>query len=579
MKLLKVKINNYRNLDDFEVKLNKDINFIVGENNIGKTNYLNCLEAVLSCKKFNEKDFNDINKEVKIDLTLELDDKEIGLFEDNTDPSHYNQINITAKQQTTEDYIEYYCKDTEMQISRESIRRANIIYYDSQQRNDLDFSRRIGSGRFLNDLMHRYLENKEKIEIVNDQVIQEIKDYIRNEMNIISIFKSFEISVGSSKEDIDILSRLLLLIDKNGVNINQGGYGLRFSLAIVLSLLEKISEYKRRFKTFEREFNTIVLFDEPEIHLHPYLQRTLIRDILKLTNSKDSDFNKLLKDCFEIESINAQIIIVTHSPNILSDDYKKIIRLSNGKNACYCGYLNNVVDESMIKQIRVQDKFFKETFFARVVIIVEGFTEVGILYKFAELMEIDFDRSGIAVISANGAENILPLCSLYKHLNIMTIAIYDGDKKNDYPEDKNTFFTKSKCFESEFVNLFIDNEDVQTLENMFIRYKKEFANLPVKQLDNMIEKEKFEQRKSKMIDCCTTFNINYERIDKDFYLSEVKSDLRLAQIWFTTWLYGEKGANIGWKLATVIDDKQCIPKCYQEAINRAYELSKGVNDE
>lgn len=469
MRLLKVQISNYRNINYFKVELNRDINFIVGENSIGKTNFLNCLEIVLTCKKFNEKDFNDISKAIIVDLTLELENKEIGLFDDNTDPNKYNQINIIAQQQTIDDYIEYYCKDTGMSLSRDSLRRANVIYYDSQQRNEIDFSKRIGNTRFLNNLMHRYLESNEKIDIVNNEVIKEVKNYIQNEMNRILIFKSFELSVGSSDEDIDILSRILLLNDKNGININQGGYGIRFSLAIVLSLLEKISDYKKRYRTFEGEFNAIILFDEPEIHLHPYLQRTLISDILKLTNSEDSEFNKLLKDYFEIDSINAQVIIVTHSPNILNDDYTKIIRLSNGTNICECGTLKNVIDESMIKQIRVQDKFFKETVFARVVIIVEGITEVGVLYKFAKLMGIDYDRSGIAVIGANGAANIQPLRSLYKCLNIATVAIYDGDMKKVYGNSVDTFFTDSKCFESEFINLFIDNNDIQTLASIFFK--------------------------------------------------------------------------------------------------------------
>ena len=66
-----------------------------------------------------------------------------------------------------------------------------------------------------------------------------------------------------------------------------------------------------------------------EIHLHPYLQRTLIKDIIQISKGKNKDFMDLLKSLFGISNFNGQIIIATHSPNIILDtkeEYKK----SNG---------------------------------------------------------------------------------------------------------------------------------------------------------------------------------------------------------------------------------------------------------
>ena len=64
MEITFIKIINYRNLNGLEVDINKDINFIVGENNIGKSNFQNCLLKVLSCKSFQKEDFTDETQKI-----------------------------------------------------------------------------------------------------------------------------------------------------------------------------------------------------------------------------------------------------------------------------------------------------------------------------------------------------------------------------------------------------------------------------------------------------------------------------------------------------------------------------------
>ena len=42
MKIKRVKINNYRNLDGIELCFDKESNYIVGENNLGKSTFCLC---------------------------------------------------------------------------------------------------------------------------------------------------------------------------------------------------------------------------------------------------------------------------------------------------------------------------------------------------------------------------------------------------------------------------------------------------------------------------------------------------------------------------------------------------------
>ena len=103
-------------------------------------------------------------------------------------------------------------------------------------------------------------------------------------------------------------------------------------------------------------------------------------------------FNTLLSTQFGITSINAQIIITTHSPNILFDDYHKIIRMYKNENrtmAVSCDELS--LNESEEKQLYAQFMYIKEAVFSRAAIIVEGESEYASFGIFARKMGVYFD--------------------------------------------------------------------------------------------------------------------------------------------------------------------------------------------
>ena len=108
MKLKRIDINNYRNLDGIELVFDPDINFIVGESNLGKSNFLILLNSIFNRASFSETDFRDPDEPIEISLKLELDDIEIGLFEDMFDPEKSHTINITVKQETIDDSIQFF---------------------------------------------------------------------------------------------------------------------------------------------------------------------------------------------------------------------------------------------------------------------------------------------------------------------------------------------------------------------------------------------------------------------------------------------------------------------------------------
>lgn len=302
MEITFIKIMNYRNLSGLQVAINKDINFIVGENNIGKSNFQNCLVKVLSCKSFLKEDFTDETLKISVELTFHLNNDEIGIFDDLVDPTNRELINIVAVQESADEYIKYYHKETGENIPNMLIRRVNVISYDSLRnpKNEIDFSKTKGAGAFLNLVVKKYIENYASTGLLKKGEIKKVEKYISNSLGNLSAFNRFGIRPQVDIDDADILSRVLLLKDENNISILENGYGVQFNLLIMLSLLEKIIDFRKRAKDTDTEFSALLIFDEPEIHLHPYLQRMLIKDIYRLALGKDEQFNNLLNEYLEL---------------------------------------------------------------------------------------------------------------------------------------------------------------------------------------------------------------------------------------------------------------------------------------
>ena len=71
----------------------------------------------------------------------------------------------------------------------------------------------------------------------------------------------------------------------------------------------------------------MVSIDDPEMHLHPYLQRAVLEFLKSILNNEEPFFVELIKSILQIDGLNGQLFVVTHSTDALIDDYRQIIRL------------------------------------------------------------------------------------------------------------------------------------------------------------------------------------------------------------------------------------------------------------
>ncbi len=211
------------------------------------------------------------------------------------------------------------------------------------------------------------------------------------------------------------LIRALRILVEGGQPIDSTSLGLANVLFLTLSLLEveereKVSQPKR-----EEDYHfTILGIEEPEAHLHPHLQRILLRDFLKRN----------------------PIIISTHSPHIASIcplDSIAMLRkpsLSQGTKIHSLSRLKSKLSADQVKDLqRYLDVTRAEILFARAVIFVEGDAEQFLLPEFARQAGYDLDKYGISVCSVGGTD-FLPYILLAgsNGLNIPYAVLTDGDK-------------------------------------------------------------------------------------------------------------------------------------------------------
>lgn len=201
-----------------------------------------------------------------------------------------------------------------------------------------------------------------------------------------------------------------------------------------------------------------MVLDEPEVHQHPYRQRSLIRKIKALIENNNQEFLDLLKDLFDIDGVTGQIFIATHSPNILLDNYRQFIRLykSTGTNSQLeiVSGMNVVIDDKLYKHMLHNFIYLKEAMFSKCIIFVEGDTENGAIPVFAERMGLDMDERGIGVIKLDGADSVKRCMALYKSFGIKSIAIIDKDRKGSYGSEPDIYFTKANDYEEDVYDNF-----------------------------------------------------------------------------------------------------------------------------
>ena len=547
-------IENYRNLGDVTLSFHNDINYFVGENAVGKSNFLDLLEIIMECHGFIESDFTDVNKPIRIDFEISLGELNYkSMYTADEGPTY----RLRLEQVVQEVYPRLYrVTDAGIEpMALSMIRHALYVCHRDTSEQEL-FS--IPSSIYveLGQLLQAYVS---RLEMPTDDFQREIVS-LRKDLDpycMLNIQHLVEVLSTSSAMERKYSADNVRLIMAVALKILAQIY---MKVSSATTNLESLLVYDAKGHKFLPIFISV---DEPELHLSPYLQRAVLNYYRQIATNENEEFLALLRDIFKIDGLLGQLFVVTHSTDALVDDYRHIIRLYRDENnmvCAACGVTFNFPKE-VEKHLIMHFPEAKEALYARCIIIVEGETEYGSFTGFGKKLGVDFDYFGICLINARGESSISKLQKLFNRFSIPTVALYDRDVEGKYAKaHSNIFYTEEICFEMDFVSY------------LLAMHKRSIMDAIIKDIIDdarpMVTKDmarrgyaKLGITKSQIVQRCLP-NISDRKLD----------DLH---IYYFSWFYANKGVIVGRRISQFLDTSM-IPPAFIAVIERAKLLSLGL---
>ena len=337
MKLTRIEVSNYRNIDGLIVDFHPMSNYIIGENNLGKSNFLALMEIVCNGRSFEEGDFCSAEEPIEILLSLKLLPCEYGFFGDNFCPDDASILKIRYSQEISDVYPTIVCCDTGDSITARQLRKIHFLKYDTNSvpGKVLRLDSKKGAGMIVNSIIERYISSTGGDQsFLNTGKVDGLRTFINEHLAKIRSFSDYSIKAAIAEEPSEMLSRLFYLSDGER-KIDATGSGVQFmAMASIDILCQIMSIYNSKAVFFEEQLYVnedgekylpvVLSIDEPEVHLHPFLQRSLITYYKRILRNEDAGFKELLQMCFGIDGLDGQLVIVTHSTDALVDNYRNL---------------------------------------------------------------------------------------------------------------------------------------------------------------------------------------------------------------------------------------------------------------
>ena len=185
----------------------------------------------------------------------------------------------------------------------------------------------------------------------------------------------------------------------------------------------------------------ILAIEEPELYLHPSRCRYLANLLLQLAERAEVglgasnqiiytshspyfvdlhrfDQIRLVRKVPSPDSLAPQSVVTRFS---LSQAARKLAEVCNADPADFTR------DSFRARAMPVMNTIVNEGFFADVVVVVEGLSEVSTLWKLQEIMKKNWPELGIVVVPAGGKNNIDRPTVIFQGLSIPTYFIFDAD--------------------------------------------------------------------------------------------------------------------------------------------------------
>ena len=461
MQLTYLHIRNFKSIRDLEIRGIDRALILVGKNNTGKTSVLDAVCAVCGCYEVREEDFNEKRQAIRIDAGFCIEEEDLKLFHRRGLVSQYRRFDVWRR--VFGERLPSF-KDGELSFTFHVNLDGKVRYEDPYRKNNpyipmvLPHIYRITADRELRQLQNDLLmfqEDEELSRLRSGRCIFEASKKCNHCFQCIGLINKKKPEELTAFETARLLEYKIYQLNLSGfsrkVNENffkNGGYEeIRYTLncdtdqmfsvevtahnrkrgsvkpvglmgkgmrsIYMLSLLETyISEQSR--------IPSIIVVEDPEIFLHPQLQKTCSEILYRLSKKN-------------------QVIFKTHSPDLLFNFSIRQIR-------------QVVLDEERYSVIRekadlgqiLDDLGYGANDLLNVsfVFIVEGKQDksrLPLLLKkyYSEIYDDKGNLTRISIITTNSCTNIKTYANL-KYMNQVYLRdqflmIRDGDGKD--PEE------------------------------------------------------------------------------------------------------------------------------------------------
>ncbi|MDK2965924.1 MULTISPECIES: AAA family ATPase [Lacrimispora] len=461
MQIISVHIKNFKSIEDMEITDIENALILVGKNNTGKTGILDAIRAAASAYDVTKEDFNEKKQKIEIIMTLAMTKEDLELFHREGIVSQYKRFETWLHDFKAK--LPSY-QEGKLTFTYQASWNGEIRFFDGHHKNN----------RYIKEVMPRlyYIDSQRELnQFQNDLLLFQEDDQLSRLRDHVCMFDSARecsqcfqcIGLINQKkpEELAVYETAKLLeykmyqlnLNDFAARVNEnyrknGGYEeIRFSLICdpnqmfrvtaetyheergktspisnlsngmrslyMLSLLEAYTEDGKKIPN-------IIIVEDPEIFLHPQLQKTSSEILYRLSKKN-------------------QVIFTTHSPNMLFNFTSRQIRqvvLDRG------GY--SVVKEKTDIDVILDDLGYGAIDLLGVsfVFIVEGKQDKSrlplLLEKYySEIYDKEGNLSRISIITTNSCTNIKTYANL-KYMNQVYLRdqflmIRDGDGRD--PEE------------------------------------------------------------------------------------------------------------------------------------------------
>lgn len=243
----------------------------------------------------------------------------------------------------------------------------------------------------LQSALSSYLGRQARLDLRPD--IQALKDWLAQQLVV-----SFAADAGGATTPLE--------------NMGDGWQSL-----VRLAALDVLSQYPEQMR--ER---VVLLFEEPETHLHPHLRRKL-RDVLE----------RLAKNGWVV-------ITATHSPEFISfAQSQKIVRLWRTGDDVHKGDFDATAAPQEVRfQEKLDERGNHEFLFAHRAIFSEGKADFLAVRIGLEKLKVDLDGLGVSVVDTGSVDNLPYYAEIASKLGIPWAGVTDEDCEPDGTIKPNT---------------------------------------------------------------------------------------------------------------------------------------------